>query len=293
MNTVSQIFQNIFSDNSNIMLAAIISLLLVILFVLLLHLYAKWFLAQAQAQAQANARRRRRRRRRAATVTVSDVLGPARFHHFHSFNIEDSPIFPSSSSSSTHHNTSKGLDSSIIAGIPLFIYTTNNEKVLEHDDEEELECVICLSSFIDGEMGRCLPKCGHGFHVECIDMWLSSHSNCPICRAPIILSSSGIVVENNDNSQLGSVIDDGTDHDHDHVDDGGASAFVEIVVDDFGQSSEIRENHENGGRVSSSSDSSVSESETSTSLVIVGCSLKRMLSKVFPSSNVNVHELQT
>ncbi|MED6225545.1 hypothetical protein PIB30_094647, partial [Stylosanthes scabra] len=301
MNTLSQIFQNIFSDNSNIMLAAIISLLLVILFVLLLHLYAKWFLAQAQANAR---RRRRRRRSRPATVTVSDVLGPARFHHFHSFNIEDSPIFPSSSSSS-HHNTSKGLDSSIIAGIPLFIYTTNsealkdsssssseevvddvenNEKVVEHDDE--LECVICLSSFIDGEMGRCLPKCGHGFHVECIDMWLSSHSNCPICRAPIILSSG--IVENNDNSQLGSVIDDGIDH----VDDGGASsAFVEIVVDDFGQSSEIRENDENGGRVSSSSssssDSSVSETETSTSLVIVGCSLKRMLSKVFPSSNVN------
>ncbi|XP_015948117.1 RING-H2 finger protein ATL63 [Arachis duranensis] len=301
MNTLSQIFQNMFSDNSNIMLAAIISLLLVILFVLLLHLYAKWFLAQAQAQA--NARRRRRRRRRAATVTVSDVLGPARFHHFHSFNIEDSPIFPSSSSS--HHNTSKGLDSSIIARIPLFIYTTTNSEVLKGSEEvensDELECVICLSSFEDGEMGRCLPKCGHGFHVDCIDMWLNSHSNCPICRAPIILSS-GIVVEN-DNSQLGSVIDDGgdhNDHDHDHVhvhnvDDGsGASAFVEIVVDDFGQSSEIRENNENGERVSSSSDSSVSETETSTSLVIVGCSLKRMLSKVFPSSNnANVNELQT
>ncbi|RYR79576.1 hypothetical protein Ahy_A01g004378 isoform B [Arachis hypogaea] len=251
MNTLSQIFQNMFSDNSNIMLAAIISLLLVILFVLLLHLYAKWFLAQAQAQA--NARRRRRRRRRAATVTVSDVLGPARFHHFHSFNIEDSPIFPSSSSS--HHNTSKG-------------YTTTNSEALKGSEEvensDELECVICLSSFEDGEMGRCLPKCGHGFHVDCIDMWLNSHSNCPICRAPIILSS-GIVVEN-DNSQLGSVIDDGGDH---------------------------NENNENGERVSSSSDSSVSETETSTSLVIVGCSLKRMLSKVFPSNNANVNELQT
>ncbi|RYR27735.1 hypothetical protein Ahy_B01g051773 [Arachis hypogaea] len=144
------------------MLAAIISLLLVILFVLLLHLYAKWFLAQAQAQA--NARRRRRRRRRAATVTVSDVLGPARFHHFHSFNIEDSPIFPSSSSS--HHNTSKGLDSSIIARIPLFIYTTTNSEVLKGSEEvensDELECVICLSSFEDGEMGRCVKKIGVG-----------------------------------------------------------------------------------------------------------------------------------
>ncbi|GAU27679.1 hypothetical protein TSUD_126240 [Trifolium subterraneum] len=119
------------------MLAAIISLLLVILFVLLLHLYAKWFLSQAHAQAQA-----RRRRRRRTTVTVSDVLGPARFHHFHSFNIEDSPL----SSSNT-----KGLDSSIIASIPLFIYA---DKIQKNEIEQELECVICLSGFENGEMGR-------------------------------------------------------------------------------------------------------------------------------------------
>ncbi|CAI8597003.1 unnamed protein product [Vicia faba] len=136
MNSLTQIFQNIFSENSNIMLAAIISLLLVILFVLLLHLYAKWFLAQAHSQAQA-----RRRRRRRTTVTVSDVLGPARFHHFHTFNIEDSPL------SSSH---TKGLDSSIIASIPLFVYTQENES----EQEEKLECVICLSGFENGEMGR-------------------------------------------------------------------------------------------------------------------------------------------
>ncbi|XP_061356479.1 RING-H2 finger protein ATL63-like [Gastrolobium bilobum] len=252
MNTLNQMFQNIFSENSNIMLAAIISLLLVILFVLLLHLYAKWFLAQAQAQARA-----RRRRRRRTTVTVSDVLGPARFHHFHSFNIEDSPI------SSSH---TKGLDSAIIAAIPLFIYAASEVEEGDDDDdddddevEQELECVICLSAFEDGEMGRCLPKCGHGFHVKCIDMWLSSHSNCPICRAPIV----GGIVEND--SQMGSV--------------DASSALVEIVIDDI-SSSEIRENG-NGGV-------SVSISETSSSLF--GCSLKRMLGKVFPS-NSNVNEL--
>ncbi|CAJ2640321.1 unnamed protein product [Trifolium pratense] len=242
MNSLKQIFQNIFSDNSNIMLAAIISLLLVILFVLLLHLYAKWFLSQAHAQAQA-----RRRRRRRTTVTVSDVLGPARFHHFHSFNIEDSPM----SSSNT-----KGLDSSIIASIPLFIYA---EKIQKNEIEQELECVICLSGFENGEMGRCLPKCGHGFHVECIDMWLNSHSNCPICRA-------SIVVFENDSSS--------------NVDD--SSSFVEIVIDES-SSSEIREgeqgNENDNGRVQSDS-----VSETSS---LFGCSLKTVFSKVFPSSNVN------
>lgn len=270
MNPLSQMFQNIFSDNSNIMLAAIISLLLVILFVLLLHLYAKWFLFQAQAQAQARANRRRRRR--ITTVTVSDVLGPARFHHFHSFNIEDSPL----SSSNT-----KGLDSSIIAAIPMFMYEGrdddhNDDGVVGDDNKikQELECVICLSGFEDGEMGRCLPKCGHGFHVECIDMWLSSHSNCPICRAPIV---GGIVVEND--SQVGLV---GAG-----IGDDDASGFVEIVVDDDATpSSEIRES-ENNGDENGNGNTGVSGSVSETTSLLFGCSLKRMLSKVFPSSNVN------
>ncbi|XP_028784756.1 RING-H2 finger protein ATL63 [Neltuma alba] len=259
-NPLAQMLPSVFSDNSNIMLAAIISLLLVILFVLLLHLYAKWFLAHAHAQAQA--RRRRRRRRRTASVTVSDVIGPARFHHFHSFNLQDSPI---------SNSPTKGLDSASIAAIPVFVYEADTMD--EEGDERELECVICLSVFEDGESGRSLPKCGHAFHVECIDMWLSSHSNCPICRAPIP----------EHDSQLGSV----------HEDD--SSAMLEIVIDSPG--SEISENdrgtesistnndNENGGV----SDSAISISETSSSLL--GCSLKRMFSKVFPSSNVS--ELST
>ncbi|XP_059624792.1 RING-H2 finger protein ATL78-like [Cornus florida] len=48
------------------------------------------------------------------------------------------------------------------------------------------ECVICLSEFKEGECLRVLPKCNHGFHVCCIDEWLSSHSSCPICRDYLI-----------------------------------------------------------------------------------------------------------
>lgn len=31
-----------------------------------------------------------------------------------------------------------------------------------------------------------VPKCNHAFHIYCIDTWLRSHTNCPLCRARII-----------------------------------------------------------------------------------------------------------
>ncbi|KAD4586324.1 hypothetical protein E3N88_23925 [Mikania micrantha] len=47
------------------------------------------------------------------------------------------------------------------------------------------ECVICLSDFSKGETVKILPKCNHGFHVRCIDRWLSLHTTCPTCRHPL------------------------------------------------------------------------------------------------------------
>jgi amino acid transporter len=163
-----------FSDNNNnssnnnsiIMLAAIISLLLVILFVLLLHIYAKWFLSQSNSEANT--------RHRQTPVNISDIPITSNFHHH--FNIGRFERQP------------KGLDSTIVSTIPTFV---SEEKT------EELECVICLSYIEKGEVGRKLPKCGHVFHVECIDMWLNSHCNCPICRSLIVENDShgGGVVE--------------------------------------------------------------------------------------------------
>ncbi|KAI9113686.1 hypothetical protein K1719_014937 [Acacia pycnantha] len=57
----------------------------------------------------------------------------------------------------------------------------------------DTECVICLSEFNNGERVRILPKCNHGFHVKCIDKWLSSHSSCPKCRQCLIQTCQKIV----------------------------------------------------------------------------------------------------
>ncbi|KAI3458704.1 hypothetical protein Pfo_015367 [Paulownia fortunei] len=55
------------------------------------------------------------------------------------------------------------------------------------DDET---CAICLCEFEDGEELRTLPECVHSFHMPCIDMWLYSHSNCPMCRTIVGLGQS-------------------------------------------------------------------------------------------------------
>ncbi|CAJ1937887.1 unnamed protein product [Sphenostylis stenocarpa] len=57
----------------------------------------------------------------------------------------------------------------------------------------DTECVICLLDFDNGDKVRILPKCNHGFHVRCIDKWLSSHSSCPKCRQCLIETCKKIV----------------------------------------------------------------------------------------------------
>lgn len=45
-------------------------------------------------------------------------------------------------------------------------------------------CPICLSAIGEGEELRTLP-CGHSFHKECCDMWLTTSGTCPTCRYQI------------------------------------------------------------------------------------------------------------
>jgi len=45
----------------------------------------------------------------------------------------------------------------------------------------ELRCAICLGEYEAGESLR-QPKCGHSFHKDCLDTWLSTRGVCPICQ---------------------------------------------------------------------------------------------------------------
>ncbi|KAK2643495.1 hypothetical protein Ddye_025258 [Dipteronia dyeriana] len=298
-NPMSHLLENISSYDGNVMLAAVISLLLVILFVLLLHIYAKWFLQQARHRRRS---RSRSRRDPSTSMSMSNMLGPAgRFHHFHNF-----PFDNNNDNSIPNSVSSKGLEASTIASIPLFVYCSNNNNGEDDGIQEGLECVVCLSVFEESDVCRCLPKCGHSFHVECIDMWLHSHTNCPICRAPVV-SEKMVAME---------LVHDHNDNDY-SVEAAGTELVEIVVVVNVEQQQQAREssNCENScdhdqiqdvGLLLNHDRSSSSSSSASGSSSL-GSSLKRMLSrnsrsdhhqsKVFPSSsdhhnnNPNIVEL--
>ncbi|KAF2002294.1 hypothetical protein P154DRAFT_521111 [Amniculicola lignicola CBS 123094] len=48
----------------------------------------------------------------------------------------------------------------------------------------DTRCLVCLCDFEISEEARRLVNCGHLFHRECIDQWLTTGRNsCPLCRA--------------------------------------------------------------------------------------------------------------
>ncbi|GLJ42589.1 hypothetical protein SUGI_0882800 [Cryptomeria japonica] len=119
-----------------------------------------------------------------AIVTKCYIRWDTLRHHLHG-NPRSSDT-PNPDSTEPWIPNSNGLEDSVIQSIPIFSYK---------EQDGILDCAICLSEFQDGETLRLLPKCSHAFHVHCIDVWLQSNSNCPMCRANIV--STGLV----DNTQ--------------------------------------------------------------------------------------------
>lgn len=75
-----------------------------------------------------------------------------------------------------------GLQPSVISAITICKYKRGEGLV------EGTDCSVCLSEFQEDETLRILPKCNHAFHIPCIDTWLRSHTNCPMCRAGIVIT---------------------------------------------------------------------------------------------------------
>ncbi|XP_077251495.1 RING-H2 finger protein ATL52-like [Tasmannia lanceolata] len=91
-----------------------------------------------------------------------------------------------------------GLEESVIKSITICKYKRGEGLV------EGTECSVCLNEFQEDENFKLLPKCSHAFHLPCIDTWLESHVNCPLCRANIVsnTASCSSTDPNRDSSDL-------------------------------------------------------------------------------------------
>lgn len=141
--------------SGKIMLSAIVILLFVVVLMVCLHLYARWYLIRARR------RHSRRTRRRTRIVFYVDPSNPN-----------------STNAVTVSAGGTRGLDAFVLASLPVFVYSEKTHPDLP-------ECAVCLSEFEENETGRTLPKCKHSFHIGCIDMWFHSHSTCPLCRSPV------------------------------------------------------------------------------------------------------------
>ncbi len=53
----------------------------------------------------------------------------------------------------------------------------------------QIECVVCLEEYVDGESQVMSLPCGHEFHVDCITPWLvTRRRTCPICKGDVVRS---------------------------------------------------------------------------------------------------------
>ncbi|KAM3193719.1 hypothetical protein ACQJBY_070383 [Aegilops geniculata] len=155
--------------------------------------FALVFLSLVSLSIYCFVRRRRRRRRQqsllgagAANPGVQGVV-PAPEMAGAATDVEGGAPDPEDDEVVHHawHIRTVGLDEKAIESIALTRYRSGAGMLGAAAD-----CSVCLGEFLDGELLRLLPKCGHAFHVPCIGTWLRAHVSCPLCRADVVVLDS-------------------------------------------------------------------------------------------------------
>ncbi|KAI3675834.1 hypothetical protein L1987_85430 [Smallanthus sonchifolius] len=122
---------------------------------------------------------------------------------------------PPAANQSTHDHTdvvdhpiwyirTTGLQPSVINALTVVKFSRSEHTVVD-GQFDGTDCTVCLTEFEEDDTLRILPNCKHAFHMPCIDTWLRSHTNCPLCRAGIVDNAVHAPSSERNNNDLGFV----------------------------------------------------------------------------------------
>ncbi|KAL9018182.1 MAG: hypothetical protein Q9185_004504 [Variospora sp. 1 TL-2023] len=124
-----------------------------------------------------------------ATPIASSPTSPL-LHHSPRSSIISRPQPRSRAASDIHHAVTHSLEEvTARASIkPKDTATENNARKSQYHGKQ-VECVVCLEEYVDGQSKVMSLPCGHEFHAECITPWLTTRRRtCPICKGDVVRS---------------------------------------------------------------------------------------------------------
>ncbi|KAG0216173.1 hypothetical protein BGX31_000658 [Mortierella sp. GBA43] len=90
----------------------------------------------------------------------------------------------SASTLDTTPTSLKALSGESSLALPSAPTSLSSSSKAAEDEAVDENCTICLQVYELSDQIRPLP-CKHAFHKECIDTWLTSNVQCPICRQEV------------------------------------------------------------------------------------------------------------
>ncbi|TKY68221.1 RING-H2 finger protein ATL7 [Spatholobus suberectus] len=105
--------------------------------------------------------------------------------------------------SANHNATSTGdlgLKKELREMLPVIVYR-------ESFSVKDTQCSVCLLDYQPEDRLQQIPACGHTFHMSCIDLWLATHTTCPLCRFSLLTTAksstqtSDMLSQNNEERQ--------------------------------------------------------------------------------------------
>lgn len=118
-----------------------------------------------------------------------------------SLRMRTSNPLPSFQSTSEISRCEMGLKKEVREMLPIIVFK-------ESFSVKETQCSVCLADYQSEDKLQQIPACGHTFHMDCIDLWLATHTTCPLCRQSLLSSAKAtngeeedIHVESNNRSE--------------------------------------------------------------------------------------------